>query len=469
MTSLFANAAAWVRRHPARASALAGWYQQACGIGSSLLIIPSVLRLLGQENAGLWFSLQGFVMMFALVDFGFSTVISRQVAYSLKAVAGRTKEEDEETDLFQTRPGWEGISDLHAASRTLFLRVTAAAAALLVVAYFIVASFTKLLPGMSWESFAVWCALGGALCFSFQARTPQSFLDGLGVMYLGRIISGTQLLLTNLGGVLALCFWPHLLSMALATLGAAALQYFVLQRALEKIGDGRIDHGARADGEMMRRIGKVAVPFGVASSGWYLSGAAQVPLLGSVLGPAAVAPYYVALRISQSLIAAVMQITTAQVPFFTHECAAGAWEGAAARMKKTTVIGLALHLGAALFLLFVSPMVVDVWIGPGRYLAFVPLLIFCVNHFVSAAVALPAQFVLAEGRNPFATSTLAHGVLVVLGTLVFCPPLGISGVPVSNMVGGALTNFWLVPREGWRTWKNLCRKREIARGALAAS
>src|SRR5439155_19335343 len=73
----------WSQSHPARSAVLAGWYQQGCSIFGAVVAIPFILKLLGRSDAGLWFSLQGFLTMLWLADFGFSSEISRQAAYSL--------------------------------------------------------------------------------------------------------------------------------------------------------------------------------------------------------------------------------------------------------------------------------------------------------------------------------------------------------------------------------------------------
>jgi O-antigen/teichoic acid export membrane protein len=442
----------WIRAHPVRASTLAGWYQQLCGIGGSILSIPFILYRLGDETAGLWFALLGFVMLFALADFGFSPAISRQAAHSLKNDPTR---ENLPSDLFLTSAGWVGVSELYAASRAIFWKVTLGSAVLCVLAHEAVLPWTSLLPARTGESTLAWYLLGGALLVSFQTKLSQAFLDGLGWMYASRFIAGTYQLAWNLLIMVALWIRPSLAAMALVLFVTALAQFWAMHVALRRLTRGQLTFDGPAPAGMTSRLWRIALPFGFVSSGSYLESAAQVPLLGAVLGPTAVAPYYLALRITQTMQSAVGQLMTSQWPFFTQECAQGHWGGARSRMRQTIGLGLALHVGAALTFYLASPWLVELWVGPDRYLSAGVLAAIAACYLLNALAALPAHFVLASGRNPFAWTTLLHGGMTVVGVLFLCPYFGIAGVPLASIAAGLLTNFWFVPMHGWRVWRDL--------------
>src|SRR5947207_555698 len=97
----------WVRRHPVRAGALAGWYQQFAGGVVLLAIVPIVNARLSVSEAALWFSFQSLAAAVTLTDFGIGFAISRQVAYSLSMTTSVGI-----ADFISTRPGWAGVSDI---------------------------------------------------------------------------------------------------------------------------------------------------------------------------------------------------------------------------------------------------------------------------------------------------------------------------------------------------------------------
>jgi O-antigen/teichoic acid export membrane protein len=358
--------ARWCRAHPVRAGAVAGWYQQTSAIVSSLVVLPIIIRILGPHEAGQWFALQSLVTLIGLADFGFSMVISRQVSYSLqrahtqKAIA---------PDLIETAPGWNGVRQIYAASRRIFFWVGAAAIVGSITIYQCVLPHTNLALHGSIHSAFVWYTMTLGLVVAFQARLSQSILDGFGRMEVGRFFLGTHQLLVNLASAAVLSIRPSLLSMSFVVLASSILLLVFMKAALRRVSAGRLSSPASPCPELDKRLWRVALPFGFVNSGAYLGGAAQIPLLGSLLGPAEVTPYYVALRVSQGLYAAVAQLTTPQLPFFTGEYASGKLQTAMKRMARTITWGTSLHICAAAFLYFGSPPVVDLQARPSPFSA----------------------------------------------------------------------------------------------------
>ncbi len=442
----------WAQSYPARAATFAGWYQQLCSAGGALLVIPMLINSLGIEAAGVWFSLQGIIAIFTLSDFGFSMAISRQVAHSFNL---NHNVDQLSSDLFNTSSGWKGIATLYAASKTIFIRVMVVSILLFIVSYELILPFTNLLPNRTTETSLVWYLLAGSFELIFQARLSQSFLDGLGCMYLSRFISGTYQLLCGLFSIISLRLGYGLVGLAVVLLVGSLMQFLAMHLCLSRIAGGKLILNHEDARPLIGKLFKVAVPFGLVSSGVYLVGAAQVPLLGAILGPTVIASIYIALKISQVLNGGVLQIVTAQMPLFTQQCAQGRWADARLRMIKTIAIGASLQVTVALFLYFISPIIVKLWIGPDKYIEGEVLLVFTINYLITCLSGLPAQFVLAGGRNPFALSTSIHGVLTLGGMVLLCPRLGLLGVPLAGLAGILLTNFWLSPLEAWRTWKSL--------------
>ncbi len=443
----------WARLYPARAATLAGWYQQVCSTGSAFLIVPVVIGTLGNEVAGIWFALQGFIAIFGLSDFGFSMAISRQVAHSLNL---NQNVNQPRTDLINSCPGWNGIGVLYSASKIIFLRVLVVSIILFFITYELILPWTNLFSHRTTEITLVWYLLAGSFSLLFLARLSQSFLEGLGYMYLSRSISGSYQLWCGLFSIVALKFGFGLAGLAVVLFIGSFLQLWAMHAALKHITPVRIVADYKDTRPLISKLWKVAVPFGLVNSGVYLVGAAQVPLLGALLGPMVIAPIYLAFKISQVFNAAVSQITTAQLPFFTQQCAQGHWSLARKRMLQTIAIGGVLQILIAFFLFFGSPQLVVWWVGPDHYIEGVVLLAFSTNYAITCLAGLPAQFVLASGRNPFALSTLMHGILTIGGMIVLCPRIGLLGVPIAGIVAVTLTNLWLNPLEAWRTWQSMC-------------
>jgi len=444
----------WAKSHPARAATLAGFYQQLCSAGGALLIIPMLIHSLGIEAAGVWFSLQGIIAIFTLSDFGFSMAITRQVAHSFYA------DHDVDhlsSDLIKTCSGWEGVAAIYVASRTIFMRATLVSILLFIIAYELVLPHTNLLPNPTTETTLVCYLLAVSFALIFQARLSQAFLDGLGYMYLSRVIAGTYQVLCGLFSVLSLWMGFGLTGLAGVLLASSFVQFLAMRMSLKWISADQLVSKHEDIRLLIGKLCKVAIPFGLVISGGYLVGAVQVPLLGALLGPSVIASIYIAFKISQTMGSAVMQLVTAQMPLFTKQCALGHWTDARRRMIKMLIIGTSLHTFVALSLYFISPIVVDWWIGPGHYIEGSVLLALTINYLITSVASLPGHFVLAAGRNPFAQTTILHGILTVLGMILLCPMIGLLGVPIASLAAVFLTNLWKNPLEAWRMWKSLKR------------
>lgn len=442
----------WATTRQAHAATLAGWFQQICSIGGAALTIPVVIGTLGNKEAGIWFSLQGLIAIFSLSDFGFSMAISRQVAHSFKH---NHDVSFSSPDLFNIGSGWDGLGVLYAASRTIFWRVMILSIFLFIISYQLIIPWTNLLQHRTIETAVVWYLLAGSFALVFLTRLSQSFLDGLGYMYIGRGISGAYQLVCSAFSILALRLNFGLPGLALVLLVASLIQLLAMQGSLARVSSGRLIANYSASRSLVGKLWRVSLPFGLVNTGVYLVGAVQVPLLGGLLGPAVVAPIYIALKISQALGSTVLQIVIAQLPFFTQQRAQGHWLLARKRMLKTLLFGGTCQVIIALSIYFASPMLVDWWVGVGHYIGGSVLLVFSINYALTGLAVLPAQFVLASGRNPFAWSTVICGVLTLGGMIILCPRLGLLGAPLASLIAVLFTNFWLNPLEAWRTWLNM--------------
>src|SRR5438477_4475427 len=196
--TMFQSLRNWIEAHPARAGTLAGWYQQGCGALAALIAVPLVIKNLGPSDAGLWFSFQSMLAIINLTDFGLSFVVSRQVAYSLRAIGERA---EDCPDFLPTRIGWAGVSDVYEVSRKMFRWVSLLGLVVLVILYHIILPLGKLLPASTIDMALAWYLLGMATVLSLQTKPHQALLEGLARFYLTRFVAGTYQLAAGFGAV----------------------------------------------------------------------------------------------------------------------------------------------------------------------------------------------------------------------------------------------------------------------------
>ena len=437
----------WADRHPTRAGALAGWYQQSCGMLVTAFTMPLILRNLTPDQAGMWFAFQSIMAFLNLTDFGFTQVISRQVAFSLH----RTAEDGEPLDDFiHTSSGWVGIAELFVTGKRLFSWMNGIAVILIVVSYEFILPLGKLVEHRTIKTDLAWYCLGIGTLLTLQGKLYQGVLEGLGKFYAARTVAGTAQLLAGVLVVVGLSLKLGISILAGAMLAANALQLCALWWLLHLHAAGRLRNLRDIRPVPVCRVLRIAAPFGVLSIASFLFSAIQVPIIGSFLGAPAVAPYYLAQRLSGVLAGGILQLASPQLPFFTREISTCNYDAAAARMLKTLrAITLSSILGFAAYY-FLTPELVILWLAKRAYVSNVVLLALSIDGIMLTVSVAFSHLVLASGRNPFLLTSLVAGLFNITGCLVMIKTFGVLGVAMSGLLAGVLTNYWFAPVQGFR-------------------
>ncbi len=440
----------WIERHPAKAGALAGWYQQAASGIVTLAIIPLFKNRLSPDNAGVWFSFQNLILIVSLADFGIGFSVARQVAFSFAA-----KGREAQGDLISTQPGWAGISELYAAIRSIFARLVIVELFALVLLHEAILPLGRLGQQRTASSTLAWYLLGGAAMAMTRTRQYHALFEGLGKMYISRFLAGTQQLVSGIAAIVGILIVPNLLAAAAGVMLVSALYLLLMRHLLQRESQGRLEYVRRPPAGLTRSLFRAAVPMGVVNSSSYLVSAIQVPLIGSILGPALVTPFYAAQKIGQMLNVAVMQMTTPHLPLFTQDLAAHKFRQAAARMSKTVRIGSIAAVGVNLLFFAASPIFARWWLGRASYIDQTTLLIMSIGYVCMSCSVLCVQFVLASGRNPFTYTSVLAGIFNLVGCFVLAPRFGIAGIAASGLLAGLATNYWYAPRRGVHLFNTL--------------
>ena len=446
------NLTDWVERHPARAGTLAGWYQQACGLLAAVVAVPLVIRLLPPGEAGLWFAFQSVLAILQLTDFGFTLALSRQVAFSM-ATQGAPREGG--TDFLDTRAGWGGVSDVYDLTCRIFRWVCVIGLVVLAILYHAILPLGKMLEHRDAETTVSWYVLGISALLLLQAKPHLAVLDGMARVYLTRVLSGTQLLLSGFGVIAVLIGHGRLVHMALAVLATAVLYYAAARWCVRRTASRWLVPAVGMPKSSVRKFLRVTAPLGVLSLSAFMVTSVQVPLVGFILGTVTVPAYYLAQRIGSVLNQACLQFLYPQLPLFTRQIGARHYSEAARRMRRALVLATVLIVAANVVFYVAGPWVVDRWVGPGRYLTGLPLVVLAVDFCLMNCSGSWGAFVLARGINPFVISTLLSGAMTLVLCVVLGRGLGLLGITLASLVAGLCTNYWFVILQGLRLLRSL--------------
>lgn len=446
------NILSWPSRRPARAGALAGWFQQACGLGVAVLLIPIVTRFLPPDQAGIWFSFQGLVSMIALLDLGFGFAIARQAAFTLGASEATVARHD----FIPLVHGWIGVGQLFRLTRVLYRWLAVSAALVALAAFEVFSRFGNLVPpetpGVRW----CWYGMAGTSVLLILAAGDSSFLNGLGAVYQTRFLSGFYQLFAGAGAALAAWQGWGLAGMGLSFAICAAFYKLavVLVRHLTTT-PMREKHIPSPPAGSLGRLARAALPVGGVNVFGSMVYTIQTPLLGFLLGPEKVASFYLAQKIAMACNMAALQPALPQLPFFTRLLGSDNFSGARDNMKKTIVRTTFLVLaGAGAFYLF-SPIAASVLLHRETYVDKLTLFLIAMDISIVGCSVIWGHYVLASGKNPFVFSTICTGAASLVGSMVLISSLGMAGLPAATILAGLLFNCRKNVTEGIKVYRSL--------------
>lgn len=442
----------WPSTYPARAGAVAGWFQQGCGMLVALLLIPVVTRFMAPDQAGIWFAFQGLVSMISLLDLGFGFAISRQAAFTI----GATEATVAKHDFIHLAHGWSGVAQLFLLTRTLYRWLAFMAALTAVFAFEVVTRVGNLVPpgtaGVRW----CWYGMALASCILILTAGRSAFLNGLGAVYQTRFLAGIYQLAA--GGGAAFAAWKGwgLPAMGISFAFCAVFYRFGVGIVSQSVTSSMREapHIPPPEGSL-KRLARAALPIGGVTIFGSLIYTIQAPLLGILLGPEKVAPFYLAQKIASSINVANMQTGLPYLPFFTRLLGQGQTKEAKNLMRNVTFRITAFALVGSVIFFFVSPLAASFLLKSGSYLDRSILGLIALDMFLLSSTVIWSQFVLAAGRNPFLIQTLATGITSLVASIVFVNEFGVFGLPLATITAGCMFNYRKYLFEGRALWKRL--------------
>ena len=441
-----------LKQHPARVGALAGLFQQGSGVLVALLLIPVVTQHLSPNEAGIWFSFQGLVSIISMLDLGFGFAIARQAAFTLGASSNTIAKDD----FIHLASGWSGVAQLFVLTRTLYRALAGTTLLVGIIAFEVMSKAGNLLPIGTPSVRWCWYCMVVASSLLILTAGQSSFLNGLGAVYQTRIILALYLILAGTGAALSAWNGWGLTAMG-ASFAIAAVIYWlfvnmVRHAATQKMRESKmptIPHGS------LKRLAKAALPVGVVNIFGSLVYTAQTPLLGMLLGPEKVAPFYLAQRIAVACNMVAMQFILPKLPFFTRALGAGDYNGARANMHKTIQHTTLLVVLSACIFYFLSPWAAGLLLNKASFVDQETRLLMAVDILFLGCTVIWGHYVLAAGRNPFVWTTIATGFCSILFSFWASKFLGASGLPLATLAAGLLFNYRQCITQGWGLYRSL--------------
>lgn len=407
-------------------------------MGVAVLLIPVTTSFLPPAEAGLWFSFQGLVAMVSMIDLGFGFAISRQAAFTL----GSTERGKATGDFIDLAPGAAGVHQLFGLTRKLYASLASAGAVVSLVAYEVLSRVGNLIPPGTPGTRFGWYGIAIATVFIIFAGGYASFLNGIGSVYQTRFAAGLYQLFAGIGAGVAAWLGGGLPLMAASFACCAVIYLAVLARLLRKAMPPVMPHQIEPPEKgSLRRLAKAALPVGAVNIFGSLVYMVQTPMLGLLLGPQKVVPFYLAQKIGLAFNMLSMQLALPQLPFFTRALGSGDRKEISERLNKTVRKTMLIVFFTSLAFYFSSPWLAKVLLKKGEYVDSLTLSMLALDFFVLGLTGIGGQFVLASGRNPFMVSTIFTGIASLSLTAFLTPKIGVAGLPIATLIAGLAFNY----------------------------
>lgn len=376
--------------------------------------------------------------MVAMMDLGFGLAISRQAAFTF----GSTQEIVATGDFILLDPGTSGIHQLFALTRKLYLLLSASGIVVALLAYEFLSRFGNLIPPQAHGTRLAWYSIAFASVLLIFSGGSAAFLNGIGAVYQTRILAGLYQLTAGAGAGIAAWLGGGLPLMS-ASFSACAIVYaisvsYVLRRKISANGRQEVRLAPKGT---LRRLARGALPIGAINIFGSLVYMVQSPVLGILLGPEKVVPFYLAQKIGLAFNTIAMQFAMPQLPFFTRKLGQGNYTGALDNFKKTIRRTSILVTLTSLMFYFASPWMAATLLHKTNYVDAMTLGLLTLDFFLLGLTSMGGQYVLAYGRNPFVYSAILTGTASVLLTVTLTPHLGIAALPIATLFAGLLFNY----------------------------
>lgn len=420
------------------------WFSRFVVIGLGLVLIPVLFRNMGKEELGLWFLLGQSGAFLGLMDMGLSPTLTRRIAFA-KGRSGT----DANVSLSESYQ--QEIADLVATGKVIYRYLTAGVFVIAWVTGFIFIGQIDLLQldhGTIWTAWTVMClshALGvwGAMWSCLLQGTGHVGWDGLIGIAVQVATLVCQILAVLLGG--------GLVSLAtIAAIGSVLTRYVVLIFMRRREPDLFRLQG-RWRQELFQSMIRPALRAWATGLGAFLILKTDQYFIAYFKGTGNIPSYHAAYQLVSNLMTLAMSFALASQVFISQMWQSGHIAQVHRIVQRNLRFGLIIMATGSACLMVVGEELMSLWLGPGQFIGYPIIGIFCVMLFLEAQHSGIVSASRSTEDEAFVFWSLGAGALNLIMTWCLVKPLGLMGVALGTMVAQMLTNNWYAVYRGlWR-------------------
>lgn len=404
-------------RHRLRLNLIAIWIRQVLGVLCGIVIMPLTLHRIGDGNYGVWLFVGSLFSYSGLLNLGFGGTISRYVA-----------------DL-QARREWLRLNQVVNVTLAVYIVMSGVAMAL-------TAGLIWMAPSLSaWEQVPlqevriVLFLLGLNIAIGMVGSVFGGILMGLQRFDVELMIEIPNILLRLILIVLFVHADGGLVVLAMISLLLTFVEHAVtITMACRSLPTLRISPRLFSRDVLRECMSFSSFSF-LNTIAEQLIHATDTIVIGLMLGPEAIVPYHIGLRLTNYISSPIQQIGMVAMPRAGELAATGQLLQMRRLVNRGVGLAFLLIMGAFVGAGFFGPLVIRTWIGSGYEASHVVLLILMAARLIATPLGVlrSVLFGLGDVRYP-ALIHVGEAVCNLVLSLILIGPLGIVGVALGTLI-----------------------------------
>ncbi|MGB4346452.1 MAG: lipopolysaccharide biosynthesis protein [Burkholderiaceae bacterium] len=420
------------------------WLSRLVVIGLGLVLIPILFRHMGKEELGLWFLLGQSGAFLGLMDMGVSPTLTRRIAFA-KGGHG-TDVNAEMSKIAQLE-----IADLIATGKLIYRYLTAGVFLIAWVTGFLFIGQIDLVQLDHRTIWIAWTVLCVSHALGVWAAMWSCLLQGTGHVGWDGLIGIAVQVVTLIAQIAAVLLGGGLITLAaIAAIGAITTRYAVLILIRSREPDlfrqkGHWNHDA------FRSMVKPALKAWATGLGAFLILKTDQYFIAYLIGVDNIPSYQATLQLISNLMMLSLALAISSQVFISQLWQARQLKQIHRIVQRNLRFALIVMACGSACMLMVGEELMSLWLGPGHFIGYPILIVFCVMLFLEVQHSAVASASRSTEDEAFVFCALSAGVLNLVLTWWLIKPYGLMGVALGTMLAQILTNNWYAVYRGlWR-------------------
>jgi O-antigen/teichoic acid export membrane protein len=421
--------------------ATASWFSRGVTILLGLVLLPVLFRHLPKEELGVWMLLGQSWAALGIFDLGFGTTLTRRIAFA-KGKSGS------DPSVALTDETLREIADLVATGKIVYRALCVFAFITSMIAGFF---YLRTLHLGSMPLSMVWLAWG-VLCLSqalgVWANVWNCVLLGVGYVGWDAVLGSIASALTLLAQIIVACCGGGLVALAVAAAVGALTQRFLMLG----FARSRRPEIFSIQGQWKPALVKSMVPLALRAWLMVLGGVLVFQtdqfFIAKMKGVGDIPAYRAAFVILVNLNMLAVTVAGASAVFISHLWQAGEQDEVRRLALRNLRLALLVMCIGSAFVLATGPQLFDWWLGPGHFIGYPILAVFCLSQLLEVQAYVISTISRATEDEAFAWSGLAGGVVKLFLSWFLLKKYGLFGLAISSLLAMGLTNHWYMVYRG---------------------